>query len=73
MKAEILLSEGPARIVIDCKTCGRHGEYDRARAIQHHGDIGLPTFMWKVVGPVCERKRDTTHFGGCQARFVHND
>jgi len=71
MKAEVLLSEAPSRIVISCKTCGRHGQYDRARAIQKHGDIGLPTFLNTVVGEVCDRKRDIKMFGGCGAVFVH--
>lgn len=64
------LSEAPDRIVIDCQTCKRHGEFDRARAIQRHGDITLPDFMYQVVAPVCDRKRDITNFGGCGAVFV---
>lgn len=67
------LSEGPARIIIHCDTCGRHGEYSRDRAIARLGDIALPTFLWGTVAAVCARKRDITTFGGCGAGFVWPD
>jgi hypothetical protein len=35
------LRQGPPRIVIGCAKCGRHGKYDRAKAIQLFGNINL--------------------------------
>ena len=70
MRTAYRLSEAPPRIIIHCNTCGRHGDYSRDRAIAEHGDIELPTFLGRTVGAVCSRKRDTTNFAGCGARFA---
>lgn len=53
------------RVIVECKTCKRRGEYSTTRLIETYGrDISLPDLRRRLV--VCT----VGEMGSCQARFA---
>jgi hypothetical protein len=47
------LRQAPPRIIVECTKCGRHGEYNRAKAIQQFGNINLDDFVFRIASAEC--------------------
>ena len=60
------LAKAPLRIVIECDRCGRHGEYDRDKAIERFNNINLKDFVFRIASAECVRMKHPSQ-NGCAA------
>ena len=63
------LRQAPARIAIECGRCGRHGEYDRDKAIQRFGNISVQDFLFRIASAECARMKHPSQ-NGCAAQLA---
>ena len=63
------LRQAPAKLVINCARCGRHGEYVRDQAVKRFGNISQADFLFRVVSAECALMK---HPGGTLARLGFN-
>ena len=63
------LAKAPARIVIECDGCGRHGEYDREKAIERFGNISVEDFVFRIASAECARMKHPSQHA-CAARVA---
>lgn len=65
-----LLSEGQARIYVNCLPCGRSGSYSVERLVEKHGrDAGLPDLL-AFLSQDCPKRRNVGIHDRCRAGYL---